>query len=153
MATPGSYILICRLDEDTDISVGKLGRFTLAAGFYCYSGSARGPGGLERRLARHLRQHKKPHWHVDYLLQHAAVVEIWTARSLDRLECLSVPALVGLPGAAVPIPGFGSSDCTCTAHLVRIASQPSFRAFSATFSALNVHAPHWERIRVRLPEL
>ncbi len=152
MATPGSYILISRLHEDTDISIGKMGRFTLAAGFYCYSGSARGPGGLERRLARHLRQHKKPHWHVDYLLQHAVVVEIWTAGSLDRLECFSVPALLGLPGAAVPIPGFGSSDCTCTAHLVRVASQPSFRAFSAAFRALNVHAAHWERIWVRLAE-
>jgi Uri superfamily endonuclease len=152
VATPGSYILISRLNEDTDISVGKLGRFTFAAGFYCYSGSARGPGGLEGRLARHLRQHKKPHWHVDYLLQRAAVVDIWTAPSLDRLECLSVPALLDLPGAAVPIPGFGSSDCSCTAHLVRVASQPSFRAFSAAFHVLNLHAPHWERIRVRLAE-
>jgi Uri superfamily endonuclease len=152
VGTPGSYVLIIGLSRDTPISVGRLGLFTFVEGFYCYSGSARGPGGLERRLARHLRQRKKPHWHIDYLLQHAAVVEIWKASSLERLECLSVQALLDLPGAHLPVPGFGSSDCTCGAHLVRPASQPSFGAFSARFRAAGVRAPLWERIRIRPPE-
>ncbi len=149
VGAPGSYVLIIRLSRDTPISIGRLGLFRFVAGFYCYSGSARGPGGLEGRLARHLRQRKKPYWHIDYLLQRAVVVEIWKAPSLARLECLSVKALLGLPGARLPIPGFGSSDCTCRTHLVSLASQPSFGAFSAAFRALGVHAPPWERIPLR----
>ncbi len=152
VATQGSYVLISRLNADTPISVGRLGLFGFGPGFYCYSGSARGPGGVEARIARHLRRRKKPHWHIDYLLQHAVVVEIWKAPSLQSLECLSVQALLGLPGARLPVPGFGSSDCTCRTHLVSLASQPSFGAFSARLRSLDARAPLWERIPLGRPE-
>ena len=60
---PGSYVLVLHISR-----VAQLGAHGSKAGFYCYADSARGPGGLRARLSRHLRQHKKPHWHIDYPL-------------------------------------------------------------------------------------
>jgi Uri superfamily endonuclease len=129
VGSPGSYVLVASVDRDTILPVGRLGVFRFEAGFYCYCGSARGPGGLEARLARHLRRRKKAHWHVDYLLQHAVLVEMWKAHSARRLECCFAQALTVLSGARVPVPGFGSSDCDCDAHLVHFAVPPPFGAF------------------------
>lgn len=129
MRSPGSYVLVARLSRESLVPVGRLGMFTFEPGFHCYSGSAMGPGGLDARLARHLRCHKKAHWHVDYLLQHAVVVEMWKAYSTRRLECLFAQALTTMSGARVPVPGFGSSDCDCPAHLVHFAVPPPFDGF------------------------
>jgi Uri superfamily endonuclease len=129
VGSPGSYVLVARLSQHTILPVGQLGVFRFEAGFYGYCGSARGPGGLEARLARHLCRRKRAHWHVDYLLQRAVVVEMWKARSTQRLECLFAQALTGLSGARVAVPGFGSSDCNCDAHLVHFVSRPPFDAF------------------------
>jgi Uri superfamily endonuclease len=129
VGSPGSYVLVASVDRDTLVPVGRLGVLRFDAGFHCYSGSARGPGGLEARLARHLRRRKKAHWHVDYLLQHAVLVEMWKAHSTRRLECLFAQALTNLPGARVPAPGFGSSDCNCDTHLVYFVCKPPFDAF------------------------
>jgi Uri superfamily endonuclease len=129
VGSPGSYVLVASVDRDTILSVGRLGVFRFEAGFYCYCGSARGPGGLEARLARHLRRRKKAHWHVDYLLQQAVLVEMWKAHSTRRLECLFAQALTSMSGARVAVPGFGSSDCDCDAHLFHFVSTPGFHGF------------------------
>ncbi len=121
MVTPGTYVLVLHLDRAARIEVGKLGTLSFAAGYYCYVGSARGPGGLRARLARHLRRPKRLHWHVDYLLRETSVEEIWTAPSSDRLECSWARDLLTLPGAQVSVRGFGSSDCSCQSHLVYVA--------------------------------
>ncbi|MFO8145391.1 MAG: DUF123 domain-containing protein, partial [Candidatus Syntrophosphaera sp.] len=50
-------------------------------------GSARGPGGLAARIARHQREPKPRHWHIDYLRAHAELIAVWyTVGSLGR-EC------------------------------------------------------------------
>ena len=86
----------------------------LEPGGYLYCGSAKGPGGLKARIARHLRTDKKPHWHVDRLTAAALKVTAWAYVGGD--ECALVRALAPLPH---PIPGFGSSDCpTCPSHLL-----------------------------------
>lgn len=152
MGSPGSYVLVARVGRDTLLSVGQLGVFRFDAGFYCYCGSAMGPGGLEARLARHLRRRKKAHWHVDYLLQHAAVVQIWKARSTRSLECLFAQALAGMSGARVSVPGFGSSDCTCRTHLVHYGSLPSFGHFCTRLRAVGTHTPLHQQILHRAAE-
>jgi Uri superfamily endonuclease len=141
VGSAGSYVLVLQLTQDARLRIGRLGLFTFEAGFYCYCGSAMGPGGLEARLARHLRQRKKPHWHVDHLLQHAVVVEIWRVPSKERLECLCAQALLGVDGASLPIPGFGSSDCTCRTHLLHFPSLPPFGDFCAQLRALGTRTP------------
>ncbi len=53
------------------LKIGRLGVFLFPAGRYVYTGSAL--SGLNRRLARHQRQEKRLHWHIDYLLRHARI--------------------------------------------------------------------------------
>jgi Uri superfamily endonuclease len=140
---PGTYVLVIQMVRDTDLRVSRLGVVAFPRGYYCYVGSAMGPGGLRARLARHLRQQKKPHWHIDYLLRRAPLVETWSAPSAARLECAWVRALLQLPGATLPVRGFGSSDCHCPAHLVRFVSAPSLRAFARQLQALGLEVlPH-----------
>ena len=65
--TSGSYILLLDLDNNLEIPVGKLGNISFQKGHYVYVGSAL--NGLDARIKRHLRKHKKIHWHIDYLLK------------------------------------------------------------------------------------
>jgi len=71
-------------------------------------------GGFKSRLNRHLRSNKKPHWHIDYLLQKASISEIILCETNDRVECTIAQALSRQFDS---IPGFGSSDCKCRSHL------------------------------------
>ncbi len=137
-SSKGTYALVLRLERSEEITVGKLGTFTFPAGYYLYVGSALGPGGLEARLSRHRRRDKKLRWHIDYLLEHAQLVEVWSAASTDKLECLWAQAARQLPGSETPVPGFGSSDCRCPSHLIRLASTPSYEEFTARLLMVNV---------------
>ena len=121
-AAPGTYALILTANAPTALSLQRLGSVTLAAGLYAYVGSAHGPGGLRARVSRHLRAGKPRHWHVDYLTAALPVVHVVAAATRTRLECAWVRHLIGLKGASVPVPGFGSSDCRahCPAHLIRL---------------------------------
>ena len=109
-AVAGAYALIIDLDRP---AAG------LSPGRYLYAGSARGPGSIRARVARHLRPEKKPHWHVDRLTEAGRVVE-WVAVPGGD-ECRIFAAAMALPGATVPKPGFGSPDCRrCPSHLLRL---------------------------------
>ena len=129
----GTYALLLRLDRSELIRVGKLGEFTFPAGWYVYVGSARGPGGLAARLARHRRRMadgKRLRWHVDYLLERARLVEVWSrggwpsAPAGRRLECEWARVFADAPGGEIPVPRFGASDCRCPAHLIYFATYP-----------------------------
>jgi Uri superfamily endonuclease len=133
---PGSYVLVMHLAESQEITVGKLGTFDFAAGWYAYAGSALGPGGLAARLAYHRRRNKTFHWHIDHLLAHAKLVEIWWAVESKRRECMWASALRAIPGARVPVANFGASDCRCLSHLVNLRQQPAFSHFSRALSDL-----------------
>jgi Uri superfamily endonuclease len=126
----GTYALVLHLEHRAEITVGKLGTFNFRAGHYLYVGSALGPGGLEARLARHRRRDKKLHWHIDYLLEHAQLVEVWSAATEDKLECLWAQVARELPDSAVTVPGFGSSDCRCPSHLIYLTRKPSYQEFT-----------------------
>lgn len=123
-AHSGSYVLILYLPEAAFMPVGRLGERGFAAGFYLYVGSARGSGGLRSRLQRHLRQNKTAHWHIDHLRRRAEAVEAWFVESSEPLECRWGAILRAQPGLVIPVPGFGSSDCRCPAHLFYSAEPP-----------------------------
>lgn len=114
--TRGSYQLILHLPEATVLQVGRRGTFLFPAGLYVYTGSAL--NGLEGRLARHRRQNKKLHWHIDYLLRHARITSIRVFPTPRKVECALNRELLKQPGAQVIAKGFGSSDCRCASHLV-----------------------------------
>lgn len=131
----GTYLLGISLDEDVALAVGKLGRFAFPAGYYVYAGSARGPGGLSARLARHRRREKRLHWHIDYLLARARLVEVWTVVSDRRLECAWAQAVMGMTGSRIVVPRFGASDCRCPAHLVYFCGPPQAALLTRTLQA------------------
>ena len=121
LRAPGSYLLLLALTTPARLTVGRLGIFDFPAGRYAYAGSARGSGGLRARVARHLRAEKRLHWHIDYLAARAPIVEVWYTESSARLECRWAARLSALPGANIPVDGFGSSDCRCPSHLIQLA--------------------------------
>jgi len=108
----GGYILIARLDRPVTVRVGALGSVRFGPAAYAYVGSAM--SGLEPRIERHLRPNKRLHWHIDYLLQHAEVVDVVRVESEERVECRIARALAARLDA---VPGFGCSDCRCASHL------------------------------------
>ena len=146
-AEPGTYALLLKLDKQEKITVGKLGTFDFPVGYYLYVGSALGPGGLRARLARHRRGSKsslqsrssrtgkKLHWHIDYLLQRAQLIEVWSVASEERLECRWGEVASRLAGAQVPVQGFGSSDCRCPAHLIYFSARPDREQFERALQA------------------
>ena len=127
---PGTYALTLRLSRPTTIGIGRLGRFQFPAGWYAYTGSARGPGGLVARISRHLRSPKPLRWHMDYLRAYACPVAAWYAIGTQKRECAWAKALARLPGASVPAPRFGASDCRCPTHLIHFAAPPDLKAFA-----------------------
>lgn len=121
----GIYCLIIHLANGKKIKIGKLGIFYLKKGFYVYTGSSQ--NSLQRRLKRHLSVKKKLHWHVDYLLKYAKIIEINVIESLKKDECRLSNEIGLLPGANIIIIGFGSSDCSCKTHLYFFKKRPKFK--------------------------
>jgi Uri superfamily endonuclease len=135
LTAKGTYLLLLWLERDTEIAVGRLGSFVFPTGWYAYPGSALGPGGLSARLARHQRQSKRMHWHIDYLLAHGTLVSIWQVEHPDRLECTWAAAIQQLGDAGVAVAGFGSSDCHCPTHLFHWPNQPSRQRITNVLAA------------------
>lgn len=108
----GSYILLINLPKAQRIRVGSLGIVDFLSGCYAYVGSAL--RGFESRLPHHLGNSKKPHWHIDYLLQKAPITSIIIFESDKRAECMIAKAL---EGQFAYVLDFGCSDCRCKSHL------------------------------------
>jgi Uri superfamily endonuclease len=108
----GAYALLIAIQAPLAVKAGE-NSATLAPGLYLYCGSARGPGGLAARIARHMRKEKRAHWHVDQLTRSGSVLGAFVFPGGD--ECALNAALEALP---TPLKGFGSSDCRrCRSHL------------------------------------
>jgi Uri superfamily endonuclease len=141
----GSYILLIQLREEKVIRIGSLSCHSFFPGYYAYVGSAM--GGLKSRLNRHRKKDKKPHWHIDYLLEEAILAGITICETEERAECLIAQALSSQLGS---ISGFGSSDCRCRSHLFFAASESQIKsAISAILSSLPVD----KRIHPITPEV
>ncbi|MDD4653396.1 MAG: GIY-YIG nuclease family protein [Methanothrix sp.] len=114
---PGIYTLVLFLPEPSRIAIGSLGIIDFASGFYSYTGSAMGPGGL-KRVDRHIQVLEgiktTRRWHIDYLLPSTCLVEAFTTRTTLDLEC-RIARAIGKRLQAVP--RFGCSDCRCNSHL------------------------------------
>jgi Uri superfamily endonuclease len=121
---PGTYALLLLSATDAVIRVGRLGNLRFQPGFYVYIGSALGPGGIRGRLGHHMRPVERPHWHIDYLRKKTTVVAVWFCYNLKSREHEWAKRFAALPGASVPMVGFGSSDCNCGSHLFFFAKCP-----------------------------
>ncbi len=123
-ARPGTYVLWLRCTTEGERPIGRLGILLLQPGYYAYVGSAFGPGGLGARIRRHLRKSKPRHWHIDHLRCVTDVEAIWYAHGSRSLEHRWAERLGRSPGARIPLPGFGSSDCRCATHLFHFEEMP-----------------------------
>ena len=66
----GIYTLVLRLPAERLVEVGALGTVRFEAGYYAYTGSARGPGGLAR-VRRHrlvlVGDNPARRWNIEHL--------------------------------------------------------------------------------------
>ena len=125
----GTYVLIFELRSLFRLSVGKLGIFSFPAGWYAYTGSALGPGGLPARIRHHLRITARPHWHMDYLRPRGYIREIWYDQGPCYDEHRWAACLQSMPRSVTVVPRFGSSDCRCETHLVHFSARPGINPF------------------------
>ena len=132
---PGTYVLLLRSAGEQEIEVGALGKMTVHSGAYVYVGSAFGPGGLRARVERHIGNDGTLHWHIDYLRAATTLEAVWYTHDPQRRECTWAEIVRSLPGATVPVSGFGASDCNCSAHLVRMESTPILWTFRTRIGA------------------
>lgn len=129
-SNPGTYALVLRSEGRAGVQIGRWGCLDVRRGYYLYVGSALGPGGVRARVARHCRERKTRHWHIDYLRECADISAVWYRHAPDRDEHRWARAAAGLD-ACEPVPGFGCSDCRCVSHLFFSAVEPRFDLFSA----------------------
>lgn len=116
----GCYILILKLEEDTEILTGGLGKVYFRKGYYVYAGSAK--KALTKRIERHARKRKKLFWHIDYLREKTSFYKCLPIRTGEDVECTLAADLKKVSNWSVP--GFGCSDCSCGSHLFGMDSDP-----------------------------
>ncbi len=120
----GIYCLIIYLSSDKNIKIGALGLTGFNKGYYIYVGSAL--NSLEKRIARHRLSYrsnkKKMHWHIDYLLEKARIVDVTMIETSKKLECVLSRKIANLADSSVK--GFGCSDCRCKSHLYYFKKKP-----------------------------
>ena len=126
-SAPGTYLLLLECDLVKRLRIGSLGELVTSKGFYLYSGSAFGPGGIRARIAHHARIARRPHWHIDYL-RAVSIPVAALCRYDERLEHQWAQALQGQESMAEPLQGFGSSDCGCATHLFFSATRPTLES-------------------------
>lgn len=126
---PGTYLITLKNTASRRITIGRKGTFLFPPGYYCYVGSALGPGGVLSRVRRHCNISKRKHWHIDFLREVATPVAVWFTHATIRHEHHWADALSRLSKAQA-VEGFGCTDCTCLAHLYCFPNPPSLEEFA-----------------------
>ena len=113
----GIYVIVIKINRDTNMKIGALGNLSFTKGQYAYVGSAQ--KNLQKRIKRHLRKQKRVFWHIDYLLDNPAskTVKIFFKQASKTEECTIAQEISARNEAVI---GFGCSDCNCKSHLFRI---------------------------------
>jgi sugar fermentation stimulation protein A len=116
----GGYLVILKLREGKEITIGKMGNIVFPPGYYIYVGSAM--ANLTARIERHRRLRKNHHWHIDYLRQEAEFETALPFRASVSLECPMAEAMRKISDWTIPF--FGSTDCSCPTHLFGMKTDP-----------------------------
>ncbi len=119
----GVYVLLIKVSRNVKLKVGCLGVIKFSKGFYAYVGSAQ--NSLENRIKRHFRKRKKKFWHIDYLLSNSfsSIQKVFYLTSDKDMECRIATIMIQDFNY---VPGFGSSDCKCASHLVKVSNIQNF---------------------------
>jgi len=110
----GIYFLLIRNDKGQLLKIKNKDCF-FRRGFYVYVGSAQ--KNLKQRIERHLRKEKKKHWHIDYLLEFAKIIEvkIITNRQKEKEQLYAEKWIK--KADFIPARKFGASDSKAETHL------------------------------------
>jgi len=124
----GTYCLLIKVKKEGLMKVGSLGRIKFKRGIYIYVGSAM--NGIEKRVARHVREKKRKFWHIDYLLgSKNTYIEKVFYREGSKGECKVARSFAK---DAEPVEKFGCSDCNCVSHLFRLKKNLSVMSAAIT---------------------
>jgi Uri superfamily endonuclease len=112
----GSYCIIIKISKPFYEKISNK-TINFKKGYYVYIGSAL--NSIEKRIERHLKRKKKKHWHIDYLLEKrdVKIEKIFIKESKKKEECKIARKILKF---GEPIKNFGSSDCNCISHLIKI---------------------------------
>jgi len=116
----GLYLLVLHLPRTRRLALGKLGSQRFDPGWYVYAGAAR--RGLARRLGGHLRRRQRPIQSIDVFRAACDRAEAFPIRTAT--EACALAEMVARLGT-LPLRGFGSPDCTCAGHLIRVLRAPT----------------------------
>lgn len=116
----GVYLLLIEVLQDVKLKIGALGELKFQKGEYVYAGSAQ--NNLNKRVERHLSNHKRMHWHIDYLLKdkRVEVKKVYYKKAGKKEECRMARFL---NNTSIAFKNFGSSDCNCNSHFFRIENK------------------------------
>jgi len=142
----GIYLLIIGLHDPRWVQIGGLGYRLFRRGSYGYVGSA--IRAMRARLDRHLKDVKRLHWHIDYLLRYADINAIIYGQCRRDEECALANQLSSIFQC---IPGFGSSDCRCSSHLFfSHLPSPLMRIGYSSFWRIGLTPrPYWKKPYIR----
>ncbi len=115
------YVILSWVPRRQAVVVGSLGPVVFDRGWYAYVGSA--ARARRARVARHLAPAKRLRWHADCLFAACPPRRAWLVDTTAS-ECELADGLARLPGAERRPPRFGSGDCACAGHLVRLGRRP-----------------------------
>lgn len=122
---PGTYLLVFHADRISTIQVGRLGPLRLEPGYYFYTGSAFGPGGIRARVRHHHSGRSRPHWHLDYVRPALTLQEVWYSTDSVRHEHAWADSLYYTLKMKVPLARLGASDCRCETHFFYTDDKPA----------------------------
>lgn len=128
----GSYVLVLKAESETNLTVGSAGEIRVKPGYYVYTGSAFGPGGVLARVRHHFKKAENPHWHIDYLRAKTRLAAVWYAYGEKNHEH-NWAHYFAEAGGEILLTGFGASDCRCSSHLFFFTAEPSFAEFKKEF--------------------
>ena len=108
----------------------KFKSVTLEPGTYIYLGSGGGPGGVLKRVYRHIllslgvKEAKRPRWHIDWLLTEREVIAPgalivtgrWGIVEEEKIADLLVDSKIVLP----TVKEFGCTDSRSVTHLFKL---------------------------------
>ena len=75
--------------------------------------------------AGHMHPAERPHWHIDYLRKKTTLEAVWSCYDRKSREHAWAKRFAAMPGASVPMVGFGASDCDCESHLFYFKDCPA----------------------------
>ncbi len=115
MGDSGIYFLLIRLKKSVELEIRRT-RAKFPSGFYIYTGSAQ--KNLNARIRRHRAKNKKMHWHIDYLLEFADVIDVKILRGAARKDEEHFAKRWIKIADFIPLKKFGASDSKAETHLV-----------------------------------